>query len=95
MSRSSTVRYVTVTAAGQFIGPSPERRALVFSPPATGEYSVSNAALTAIGQGLTITAGSPPIVLTQEIHGDCIQKAWFVITSATPMSIAYIEAIGT
>lgn len=95
MSRSSTVSFAIVSAAGQLIGPSPDRRGLVFSPPTSGSYTVSNASVANLGEGMTIVAGAPPLVFTQEIHGDCVQKAWFVKTSATPMTVGFIEALGS
>lgn len=97
MRRVSIVRSVALTTtAAQIIGPSEQRVALLFSPPATSgqHYTVSTDPNVAAGAGLVLTANTSPILITEEMFGDGAKKTWFAIASAA-LTIGFLETIVT
>jgi hypothetical protein len=91
-NRHSIVKSTTIsTSLSQITGPAQQRRALIFTPPLTGSYTISPSgdSLSA-GLGLNMLASSSVLELTYEEHGDIVQKSWFAIGSGT-LGIGFVE----
>ena len=96
MRKLGIVRAIPLTAtASQIIGPSAQRTALLFSPPVTGTqaYTVStDPQLNTVASGLNLTTTSGPLLITEELFGDAVKRAWFAIASSN-FTIGFLETI--
>lgn len=82
--RYSGLRPITLTGTIQpLLAPNAHRKAVLFSPPASGTYTVSPEQTFALGEGLTLTSTSPVLTLTLEQHGTIVQAAWWILASGT------------
>lgn len=68
-------------ASGNVIAASPNCFCLIFSPPAAGTVYLTTNGPAVVGVGLALTANAGPIILTLELHGALVTKAWFGIAS--------------
>lgn len=91
-NRHSIVKSATVTTSvGQITGPAQQRRALIFTPPLTGSYTLRPGVESlSAGAGLNMLPTSSILQLTYEEHGDIVQKSWFAIGSAS-LAIGFVE----
>lgn len=95
MRKIGTVRSITLTTSlAQIIGPSEHRGALLFSPPTTTgqSYTVSTDPTAALGAGINLTPSSGQVLVTEELFGDAVKKAWFAIASSG-FAIGFLESI--
>ena len=97
MRKLGIVRSIAVTVttpATQIIGPSQQRVALLFSPPTTAgqSYTVSTDPSVVLAAGLNLTTTIGPILITEELYGDAVKKAWFAISSSN-FTIGFLETI--
>jgi hypothetical protein len=94
MRKHGVVRSVAVTStATQILGPSEQRVALLFSPPTTGNYTVSTDPNVALGTGLNLMTTTPAILITIELFGDAVKKPWFAIGPAGGLTAGILETI--
>jgi hypothetical protein len=74
------------------------RVALLFSPPlgrtgaAGAQYTVSTDPGVTPGAGLNLAPTTGPLLITEEVHGDAVQKSWWVV-SPTAMTIGFLEVL--
>jgi hypothetical protein len=76
------------------------RVALMFSPPppragagaANAQYTVSTDPGVTPGAGLNLAPTTGPLLITEEVHGDAVQKSWWVV-SPTAMTIGFLEVL--
>jgi hypothetical protein len=97
MRKLGVVRLITIpiTTPGQILGPSLQRVALFFSPPTSGvSYTIGTDAGISTGIGLNLLSTTPGVLITRELYGDLVNRAWFGVTGgASPFSIGVIETI--
>jgi hypothetical protein len=96
MSRHGLVRSATLSASPAMVmGPSVHRVALLFAPPAIPgtSYTVSTDPAVALGGGINLVPGGPPVVITKVPFGDAVQKPWYGVASAGLSTIGFLETI--
>ena len=95
MRKLGIVRSIALTATPtQIIGPSQQRVALLFSAPTTAGqvYTVSTDPSMTLGAGLNLSTAIGPILITEELFGDAVKKAWFAVASSA-FTIGFLETI--
>jgi hypothetical protein len=94
MRTYGVVRGLSVTAAPvQVLGPSQQRVAIFFSPPLANTYTVSTDPSVASGAGLNLLTTTPGILITRELYGDAVTKAWFAVGGASGATAGLLETI--
>lgn len=68
-------------ASGNLCAASPNRVALVFSPPLAGTVTISTISPVVSGVGFALNAGGLPLMLNIRDHGQMVTQAWFAIAS--------------
>ena len=95
MRKLGVVRSIALTTTPtQIIGPSQQRVALLFSPPTTTgqSYTVSTDPSMALAAGLNLSTTIGPILITEELFGDAVKKAWFAVSSSA-FTVGFLETI--
>jgi len=95
MSKHGIVRTANVTGTtAPILGPSTQRTALLFSPPTTAgsSYTVSTDPNVALGGGLNIGVGGMPILVTEALFGDAVQKTWYAVGSGS-FAVGFLETV--
>lgn len=89
---TSSQKTVSVgTGSRNFVSPSPDRTGLVFVPPTTSRYSISQFPVAVDGDGYTFTTVSPPLILIFSEHGDMVRRAWQAISPLGNQNVTYFE----
>jgi hypothetical protein len=77
-------------------GQSEKRVAITFFAPCTGQATFANESPVTAGIGICLFPGQTHVTLDVHIHGDCVQREWYVIYSGTTINpIAFIETLAT
>lgn len=80
--------------AVRIVGDNRRRLALVFSPPATGSFTISTDQGVTPGNGINLTAGCNPFEICVERHGGAAMRPWYAIASTgSPVTIAFFEVV--
>ncbi len=95
MTRRSIVRTAALTTAmTQILGPSESRVAILFTPP-TGtsqSYTLTTDGGALVNNGLNLTPSAGILLLTEEMFGDAVKKAWYAASSAG-FTIGFLETV--
>ena len=78
----------------EIIGPSTQRYAIVFFPPAAGRVYLSTEVMTGPDQGIALSAGQTPLRLCIDDHGDAVQRGWHAVYIAASTAASWIQVIG-
>lgn len=94
MGKHGIVRSVTLsTAMTQVLGPSEARVALHFSPPQIAStVTISTDPGAAAGSGMILTQSAGFLLITQELHGDAVKKAWYAAASPSA-NLGFVEIV--
>jgi hypothetical protein len=78
----------------QVVGPSDARVALLFSPP-TGvgqSITLTTDAGAVLGSGLNLTSSTGLLLITEEVFGDAVKKAWYAAASGS-LTLGFLETV--
>ena len=95
MTRRSIVRTAALTTAmTQILGPSESRVAILFTPPITAgqSYTLTTDGGALVNNGLNLTPSAGILLLTEEMFGDAVKKAWYAASSAG-FTIGFLETV--
>lgn len=93
MHKHGIVRTVVLTTGmTQIAGPSESRVALLFTPPTTAgqSYTITTDAGAVFGAGLNLTPTTSILLITEEVFGDAVKKAWYGAASGA-LTIGFLE----
>lgn len=83
------------TAPGAPVIPANEKRlALIISPPASGNYTVSMNTAVVTGGGMLLFSTSSPLSLNIWDHGHMVRETFHIAHSVGGVNIAWWELIG-
>ena len=83
MPTRSQSRNVDVGVADVIVfGPNPQRKALIFSAPTVGRYTVAFGEVAVLDAGPTVHVATNPLILTRDHIGDDIVQPVHLIGSA-------------
>lgn len=83
----------TSGASHRLIGESTQRKGLFLFPPATGNATLSNDPNVVVNNGIVLQLPQPYLYLTAELHGDIVQREWYVIYSGVAAPIGFIQVM--
>lgn len=95
MRKHGIVRTATLsTAMTQILGPSENRVAIVFTPPVTAgqSYTLTTESGGALNAGLNLTSTAGILLITEELFGDAVKKAWYA-ASSVGLTIGFLETV--
>jgi hypothetical protein len=78
--------------AGLILPARANRRALIFFPPSSGSYTLSDSPNITAAEGIFLSSGNPHVVLDQAVVGDLVKQALYVLGSGS-FNFGYIEVL--
>jgi hypothetical protein len=87
----------TIAAGGtaQVLPADPYRYCVILSPPSSGSITYNIRPNPADGEGLTFHAGSSPLALDIQNHGDLVRRAWFAYSAnavtVSPLTVSMVK----
>ncbi len=78
-------------ASGLLVGPSPNRVGLILTAALSGTITYSLSGVAVSGQGVVLSAGQTPCILTLYDHGQIVQMQWTLIHSVGGLSVEIVE----
>lgn len=96
MGRETWGQYQSVaisTVAAQLWGHADKRVRVVLFGPRSGVATIAPTPSPTLGQGITMSAGDRPIVLTIEDYGSILTNQWFAITDIGTSILDFTEGL--
>ena len=91
---SQPVQVLVGTVSVRLIGPSPHRKALVFSSPPASRITLNFGAGAVLDAGVvTLYPGNPPFVMDYDAYGALMQEDVFAIGSAGTQTVQIVETL--
>lgn len=76
-----------------FLGPAPDRYAIIFTPANAGQITLGTTPDLIEGQGFLRGNAKAPLVITSEKYGDLPQEEWFCIADIAGRTFAFVEVM--
>ncbi len=82
------------TTSTDLLPEAPDRVAVIISAPKTNNVTVSTEATAVAQEGVVLYSGNDPLILSAQLHGDLVHRAWTAIAEAGSETISVIEVFG-
>jgi hypothetical protein len=75
------------------ISPSARRYGLLIFPPSTGSVTISTEPISAVGVGIVLINGAPPLWLCEDTHGSIVHQGFQFLYNAGGHPATWIEVL--
>ena len=89
--RSGQATVSVDTTGSRIVSSSPDRTHLLIGSPASGTVTLSLSPSPTAGEGIVLTAGMQPLILSVQRDGDLPMREWFAVATAGTVTFATIE----